>query len=475
MHITLFIAAALLSVQSSSRALTIVRAGIDAAGGEEALRSIHTIRRTVTTEWFGSGQSKVPMETQPPSNEHQEGIEFADYRGNRWLEDVTGSDAYDTITRRSIGTPDKAFTTVTFHDELPFVETIDDIPAAREREFRRNPEHLLLAALDRPDSLRDLGGDAIAFSDALGTQITLVFDPQTKLLSKCEIVREHALGDTATELVYRDYRGLGNVKLPFRVMDRVAGIPTQDRRVTAIDINAAIADERFAAPSPFVAVDENPSEPRVEPLGKDLYLIRGPYNVVFAALLDRIVVFEAPLNSRYTAKCLELIHETRPDLPVTTVVSTHFHYDHIGGVRTYIARGIPIITTIDAKLVIERVARSVRTLRPDELSRAPVAPNVETIGEKRVLDDDVALYDVGPTDHVAHILVAYFPRDKVLYEADLFDPVSTQLVITGIDGSILQKKIIELGLDVERIIPVHGIPVTLHDLERGVAVHAKYQ
>lgn len=78
------------------------------------------------------------------------------------------------------------------------------------------------------------------------------------------------------------------------------------------------------------------------------------------------------------------------------------------------------------------------------------------------------------SDHIAEMLVAYFPRQKLLFEADLWDPISPELDIAGPDAVNLARRIRELGLQVERIIPVHGIPTTMTALDRALAVRAKY-
>jgi glyoxylase-like metal-dependent hydrolase (beta-lactamase superfamily II) len=224
-------------------------------------------------------------------------------------------------------------------------------------------------------------------------------------------------------------------------------------------------------------VENDPARPEISKLGEGLYLIRGPYNVLFAAFRDHVAVFEAPLNSRYAETCLELIRKTLPDRPIRYVVATHFHYDHVAGLRPYIAGGVPIVTTPDAKGVIERVASSPRGMYPDALSRRPVEPRIETVTGAKAIDDGtnrVELYDIGPTEHVAQLLVAYFPRQKVLFEADVWDPISLELDVAGTDAATLARKMRELGLEVERIIPVHGVPTTMAALERGLSVRAKY-
>jgi hypothetical protein len=150
----------------------------------------------------------------------------------------------------------------------------------------------------------------------------------------------------------------------------------------------------------------------------------------------------------------------------------------VAGLRPYVAQGIRILTTPDARSVIEQVAASRRTMYPDALSHTPRSPEIETVGGKKWLDDGTnraELHDFGSTDHVAQILMAYFPRQRVLFEADVWDPLSRDLDIAGSDAVRMAEKIRELGLTVERIVPVHGIPTTMEALERGLAVREKYR
>ena len=71
----------------------------------------------------------------------------------------------------------------------------------------------------------------------------------------------------------------------------------------------------------------------------------------------------------------------------------------------------------------------------------------------------------GPAPHVAQILGAYFPDEKLLYVGDLLDVLTEELVIAGVDAVPMRRKIRELGLDVQRFVPVHGLPITGEQLK----------
>src|SRR5258708_5457819 len=63
---------------------------------------------------------------------------------------------------------------------------------------------------------------------------------------------------------------------------------------------------------------------------------------------------------------------------------THYHFDHSGGLRGWIAQGATIVTTAGNKAFVEQVAAAKHTIRPDDLSRTPKPATVETFTGKRV-------------------------------------------------------------------------------------------
>lgn len=485
-------------LNSYHKARRVLDAGVKAIGGLEALQNVKSVRRQMSGEWIGSGQHPrpyavtAPTLTPPPANGLDEPMVLIDYSGNRWLEEKVESDIKreDSITRKNSGTEATGFETITFRQEKSYFRAYspEDARSLFVRRFRRFPEGALRMALSRPETLQFVGAgrefgseqDVISFTDSLGTRVLLYFDAKTHLLAKSEFLREHALaGDSYGELIYQDYRAVGPLRLPFRCVERVAGVPTEVMRASAIELDVVIPEERFRAPDQqaVVPMAADPPQPAVEKLGEGLYMVRGPYNIVFAEFRDHVVVFEAPLNSRYSETCLALIRATIPTKPIRYLVATHFHYDHVAGVRPYVAEGVSILTTPDAKPIIEQVASSQRTMYPDALSHRPQTPKIDVLTAPRVLDDGinrVELYDFGPTDHITQMLVAYFPKEKLLFQADVWDPISLELVIAGPDAVNLARRIKELGLQVERIIPVHGIPATMEALEGGLAVRAKY-
>ena len=129
------------------------------------------------------------------------------------------------------------------------------------------------------------------------------------------------------------------------------------------------------------------------------------------------------------------------------------------------------MTTPSAKSVIERAVTATHTMRPDALSRNPKAAVIETIDDKRAFDDGmhkVELYRFA-SPHAGEMIVAYLPKEKILFEADMLDIPDAGSPVAGEDTVDFANQIEKLGLQVETLIPVHGKIGTLADLKTAIA------
>ena len=267
------------------------------------------------------------------------------------------------------------------------------------------------------------------------------------------------------------------MKLPHRVTTIVAGETTQDLRYGAVALNAGPPAGLLDPPSDAETVPPAPPGTGVTltKLGDDAYFVTGgSHHSLFVVFKDHVVVVEAPLNEERSLAVLAKIAETAPGKPVRYVVPTHYHFDHSGGLRTYIAKGITIVTTPGNRAFVERLAKAPHTIRPDLLAREPRPPVIETFTGKRVFDDGartLEVRDIGPNPHVSEAVVAYLPKEKAVFVADLFTipvagpfPPASPALVDFADK--LQKQ----GLAVETIAPGHGRLGNLADLTAALAV-----
>src|SRR4029450_11734808 len=110
--------------------------------------------------------------------------------------------------------------------------------------------------------------------------------------------------------------------------------------------------------------------------------------------------------------------------------------------------------------------------KPDMLSLWPPTELAEgyyyeAIRENFIISDgtrNLNVHYVNPLAHTEGMLIAYLPKEKLLFEADLFDTNQPRTQSLTRDRQSFHNAVTRLGLEVDRIVPVHGNPVSWKDL-----------
>jgi glyoxylase-like metal-dependent hydrolase (beta-lactamase superfamily II) len=357
-------------------------------------------------------------------------------------------------------------------------------------QMRRIPPFVLLEALDRAATLRWLGEDEIGGRKQKvisvirpdNQQLSLSFDAQTNLLTRYGyLYADPVTGDSEIAQTYAGYRTIGKLKLPSsRALYNSGGV-IQEAEYTDLQINTKPAESVFVGPDNFeklAAAPATPPPPAVSKVAEDVYLLQGlaggTHNVLFVAFNDHILVLEAPEQILYgsnSVQALTKIKETVPGKPIKYLVLTHHHSDHAGGFREYVAEGATIVTTANTKTFLEKAVTE-SSLLP-KLQGRQNKLSIETIeNKKRIFQDDkhvVEIYDVGPNPHANEILVAYLPKEKILFQADLLNPAANGTIPIAQDSTIsFSERLQQLGLQVEKIYGVHGRVATPEELRTSI-------
>ncbi|MGE3513362.1 MAG: MBL fold metallo-hydrolase, partial [Vicinamibacterales bacterium] len=200
-----------------------------------------------------------------------------------------------------------------------------------------------------------------------------------------------------------------------------------------------------------------------------LLLGGGPANSIAVEFRDFVAVFEAPGDEARSLAVIETIAARMPNKPIRYLVNSHQHFDHIGGLRTYLHIGATIVTQRKniAFLNHDVLNYRARTVAPDMVSRWPPTElsegyNYETFNERYVITDGnraMHIYYVQPLRHVEGMAMAYIPGDRILVQANLFDTHEPPPTTPTQAMTTLSRMIQSLGLDVATIAPVHGRPV----------------
>jgi len=294
------------------------------------------------------------------------------------------------------------------------------------------------------------------------------------------------LGDMLFEAIYSDYKDVGGAQFPMHIVQKQGGYPIFDLTVTDVKANAAVSIEapapgRGGAPAAAPAASAATSEK----LGDGVYLITGGYAAIAIDFKDHITIVE---SGQSEARGLAIIAEAKrliTNKPITYVVNTHCHIDHSSGLRAAVAEGATILTYQLNKAYLENTLSAPHTLNPDQAQQNGKKPVVEAMGEKKVLTDGthtVELYHMQNFGHHDGMLLAYFPKEKVLLEADGYNPqpaTATPPTPPSPFTVSLADNIARLKLDVQRIVPVHlpadNRPITMAELNKWIGRAAPTQ
>ncbi len=161
-----------------------------------------------------------------------------------------------------------------------------------------------------------------------------------------------------------------------------------------------------------------------EKLGDGLYRLTtgaGSYDSVVVEFRDLVMMLEAGQSE---ARALAYIAETKklfPNKPIRYVMNTHPHSDHTGGLPTLVAEGATVITQKNNAAFLDKALNTPRTLLNDTLAKNPKKAKIETVDEKKVYSDGtrtVEMYHIAPAPHSNGLMVAYIPKEKILFQGD---------------------------------------------------------
>jgi glyoxylase-like metal-dependent hydrolase (beta-lactamase superfamily II) len=271
-------------------------------------------------------------------------------------------------------------------------------------------------------------------------------------------------GDTVIDGTYSDYRDLDGIRFPMHIVMREGGFPTLELTVAQVRPNGNDAIEAARiAPATAAPAAAPRAEPQAEKIADGVWAITpGVEGSILVEFNDYLVMVEAPVGEAYSLAAIASAKRIAPGKPIKYVVNTHHHADHAGGMRAYVAEGIPLIThESHRKYYEEQIFRNPHSLNPDRLARMARAPVIETVKDKRVLSDgtmSLEIHLMRDQPHSEGLLMVYLPKSKLLIQSDAYipRPGAPPLPAPSPYTTNLVENISRLKLDVARVVHIHG-------------------
>jgi glyoxylase-like metal-dependent hydrolase (beta-lactamase superfamily II) len=281
------------------------------------------------------------------------------------------------------------------------------------------------------------------------------------------------LGDTLVETKFSDYKDFGGIQFPGQIVRNLGGHPVLDINVASVKLNPSVEIKapQDLAKAPAVTVS---SEKLAEGV---YYLTGGTHHSVAIDQADHIAIVEAPLNEERSQAVIAKAKELIPGKPIKYLVNTHAHFDHSGGLRTFVDEGAAIVTLQQNQAYYEKVWATPHTLNPDKLASSKKSAHFESFTGKHVLTDGkrpIEIHSIAGNGHNDAFVLVYLPNEKVLVEADAYTPTAANVPPPAIPNPYsvnLYENILKLNLNVEKIAGIHGPRVaSLADLRAVIGL-----
>jgi hypothetical protein len=351
------------------------------------------------------------------------------------------------------------------------------------------PEKILLNAIEAQDlrfagtkMVQDTLNNIVSFTWK-GVPVNVYLNQNTDLLTMTDVVKARpneqfwGIWGDFSEKNYYSYWNLekGGLRYPQQVDTFYNDQPLRTDTILSIDFNTGAPKDSFSIPdkikADFAASSRKsfldmplgrPDRPPVD-IAPGFTVIRGSWNATLVKQDDGIVVIEAPTSSNYSVQVINEVRKRYPNEKIKAVVSTSDSFPHFGGLRQYVAERIPIYILDVNKPIIDRLIASNYKTYPDDLENAPERKKTKLniVSKKTVIGTGVnqlVLYPIR-TETGERMIMIYAPQLKVLYGADLIQPLPT-------GGFFMPQYIAELKqaadrerLEVERVFAIHAPPL----------------
>jgi glyoxylase-like metal-dependent hydrolase (beta-lactamase superfamily II) len=325
------------------------------------------------------------------------------------------------------------------------------------------PQGFLKAALASNATQKAVaGGTEVSFVSA-GHKMVGIINAKNEVEKVQAWIDQSVVGDMLVETVYSDYRNFGNgVMFPSKIVQSQDGFPALDLTINAVMINMpvdiAVPDVVKNFKAPDVVVTANKMADGV------FYLTGGTHHSLAVEMKDYIVLVDTPNNEARASAVIAKTKEIIPKKPIRFIVTSHHHWDHLGGIRTAMAEGATIVTYQTNKAFLERVAKTPHTIVPDKLAGMK-NKQVRILGVPAMykLTDGtrtVELHLLTNYEHTGDMMVVYLPKEGILAEPDAFTPPAMAggaIVVTAVPyAAALYDNVQRLKLNVKTIAPFHG-------------------
>jgi hypothetical protein len=481
----------------SQTARARVQAAIQAMGGEERLRAIHTDKLEGIGHRYMLEQSERPEG--PWVLDYFQITQKRDFDHGRLLEERRSRGCDSTECWKSAEW--QVSESVVADGVAAIVQNgkMSPGPMAAVGDAKEilelGPEHALLAALEAGDLRNEADTILHGFLHHVvgftwhARPVRIYLSGYTAFPTAVEVTRTRPYsvfwapwGDVTTRTSFSFWLlEPGGLHYPRQWNFESNGQPDWTLTVNEVNFNVPLKEEAFAIPAderkafaartrtveafPLGSSNNPPQE-----LAPGIVQVRGAFNVAEVKQDDGIVILEGPISNGYSAEVIADAKKRFGGLPIKAVITTSDAWPHIGGLREYVAREIPVYALDLNRPILERLFAAPHQLDPDALAKRPQAAKITYVAKAVELgkgENRMVIYPLREPTGERQMMI-YFPARKLLYSSDLFQRLPSgefflpQTLCEAVDAVRREQ------LDVDTDFGMHLAPTAWKDIEAAV-------
>jgi len=273
--------------------------------------------------------------------------------------------------------------------------------------------------------------------------VRIFINKETSMITAAEVIKPlkgdyaRIWGDSEKMIYYSFWDLLDrNVHYPLQTDIYINGYYKETFLINHWELNPQISIDSLTIP-PDVALDyrgrdvstlnrymENMKKNTKE-IAKDIWLLPGPCNTTVVKQDDGIVVIESSYSSEYGEAIVQKVRELYPGSKIKAFIATSDAWFHLGGIRPFATKNISFYFPYRNEPLIRKILAANYKTFPDSLSLKGEGrmilkgvKDVTTIGEG---NNEIRLFPY-KTETGDRMMMVYFPKQKILYCSDLFQP-----------------------------------------------------
>ena len=460
------------SARDDGKARAVLEQAAEAMGGLETLQGLHNVVLTGFGQrvYFQGGGFITGEKYAPP----------------KWQAVTDAQRTFDLQHERALNQERNGY-------EFPFAGFFG-LDFARKATVQTGDlllDHPLPALLEALDKETELG--AVSTED--GTIVVeftregskspawIGIDPRTHLPAFTRwITGSNNLGDVTYTAHFTGYLPFKGVQLPMGLMNEM---DWRHQVSLMFQVDSYRVDVPESQLSSFPAAPAAAATPGAPPPVQGKKVADGVWDVrvggagsPIVEFADRLVMFEAYGDEAQALARIDAANKLVPGKQVRAVIVSHHHFDHTGGLRAAVSRGLEVISQRGNEGIVREMVTRPAVHYPDALARSPHDLVFTPIDDKLVLEDltlRLEIYRVVDHSHMPNAVIAYLPKERITLEGDFGDE-SWQLHFWG---SALAANIAHYQLDPLTNIAVHGsgplsIAQTLANNQRQIDAAVEY-